>query len=87
MGLLIESAIVSIPYDRIHALATSEETGMLGGRGVFGTSRACFVAAIGSMPTFSTRWEILRTSPVRSSKRFGYEGPQGKSAARPRLMP
>src|SRR5215211_7343415 len=33
-----ESAIVSIPYDRIHALATSEDTGMLAGRGVFADS-------------------------------------------------
>jgi len=38
-----ESAIVSIPYDRIHALATSEETGMLGGRGVSPAASSCLV--------------------------------------------
>jgi hypothetical protein len=41
-----ESAIVSIPYDRIHALATSEETGMLGGRGVFAGSKLVLRASV-----------------------------------------
>ena len=43
-----ESAIVSIPYDRIHALATSEETGMLGGRGVFAGSKLVLSTSAGS---------------------------------------
>jgi hypothetical protein len=43
-----ESAIVSIPYDRIHALATSEETGMLGGRGIFAGSKLVLSTSAGS---------------------------------------
>jgi hypothetical protein len=43
-----ESAIVSIPYDRIHALATTEETGMLGGRGVFAGSKLVLSTSAGS---------------------------------------
>ena len=43
-----ESAIVSIPYDRIHALATTEETGMLGGRGIFAGSKLVLSTSAGS---------------------------------------
>ena len=43
-----ESAIVSIPYDRIHALATTEETGMLGGRGVFAGSKLVLSTSAGA---------------------------------------
>jgi hypothetical protein len=38
---------------------------------VFGTSRACFVAAIGSMPTFSTRCPLLG-SRVNKGRRIGF---------------
>lgn len=37
-------AIVSIPYSRIHAIAAEDESGLLTGRGFFGTSRIALKA-------------------------------------------
>ena len=58
-----ESAIVSIPYDRIHALATSEEAGMLGGRGVFAGSKLVLSTSAGSYELESEE-RIRRTQPT-----------------------
>ncbi|HET7272123.1 MAG TPA: PH domain-containing protein [Rubrobacter sp.] len=43
-----EKAIVSVPYDRIHALAASEDTGMLGGRGFFAGSKLVLSTSAGA---------------------------------------
>ncbi len=43
-----EKAIVSVPYDRIHALAASEDTGMLGGRGFFAGSKLILSTSAGA---------------------------------------
>ena len=43
-----ERAIVSVPYDRIHALAASEDTGMLGGRGFFAGSKLILSTSAGA---------------------------------------
>ena len=37
-------AIVSIPYSRIHAIAAEDESGLLTGRGFFGTSKIVVTA-------------------------------------------
>jgi hypothetical protein len=43
-----EKAIVSVPYDRIHAIAASEDTGMLGGRGFFAGSKLILSSSAGA---------------------------------------
>src|SRR5215212_3956985 len=43
-----ERAIVSGPYDRIHALAASEDTGMRGGRGFFAGSKLILSTSAGA---------------------------------------
>ena len=43
-----EKATVSVPYDRIHALAASEDTGMLGGRGFFAGSKLILSTSAGA---------------------------------------
>ena len=43
-----EKATVSVPYDRIHALAASEDTGMPGGRGFFAGSKLILSTSAGA---------------------------------------
>ena len=43
-----ERAIVSVPYDRIHALAASEDPGMLSGRGFFAGSKLILSTSAGA---------------------------------------
>jgi hypothetical protein len=43
-----EKAIVSVPYDRIHAIAASEDTGMLGRRGFFAGSKLILSTSAGA---------------------------------------
>ena len=72
-------AIVSIPYSRIHAIAAEDESGVLTGRGFFGTSKI----DQGRVRGFRVRVSRLGQGPHRPQHDPGDDDPLRSLTANP----